>query len=202
MTDKEIIQALEYYQSIDIIKSGLDLINRQQAEISRLTTLAELGNKRANDYRIMRNRALKAEKEIERLNEEKAKFDNTILYDLEQVNKIVEKSIKKFAEELKKKQFCFGTLRGEKLVSRYAVDVSDIDNLVKEMTDKENEQHINSDSRQVEINKNAQSLVKSFAEKLKSQLSFGLEDKIPANVYSFVYITIDNLIKEMVGEQE
>lgn len=37
MTDKEIIQALEYYQSIDIIKSGLDLINRQQAEIERLT---------------------------------------------------------------------------------------------------------------------------------------------------------------------
>lgn len=37
MTDKEIIKALEYYQSIDIIKSGLDLINRQQATIERLT---------------------------------------------------------------------------------------------------------------------------------------------------------------------
>lgn len=36
MTDKEIIKVLEYYQSIDIIKSGLNLINRQQAEIERL----------------------------------------------------------------------------------------------------------------------------------------------------------------------
>jgi hypothetical protein len=107
MTDKEIIKALECYQSIDIVKSGLDLINRQQAEISeykdkcercgaktrvcienlqnniaekqaeieRLTTLSELGKMRADDYRVMRDRALKAEAEIERLEAFKSYFD-------------------------------------------------------------------------------------------------------------------------------
>ena len=48
-------------------KATLDLINRLQAENKRLSTLAELGNTRANDYRVMRDRALKAEAENERL---------------------------------------------------------------------------------------------------------------------------------------
>ena len=48
-----------------ICKSALDLINRLQAENKRLSTLAKIGNTRANDYRTMRDRALKAEAEVE-----------------------------------------------------------------------------------------------------------------------------------------
>ena len=47
--------------------NAAELIERQAAEIKRLSTLAELGNTRANDYRVMRDRALKAEAENERL---------------------------------------------------------------------------------------------------------------------------------------
>ena len=41
----------------------LDLINRQRAEIERLSTLAKLGNVRANDYRAMRDQAKNARAE-------------------------------------------------------------------------------------------------------------------------------------------
>ena len=50
-----------------LLTNALDLINRLQAENKRLSTLAKLGNTRANDYRVMRDRALKAEAENERL---------------------------------------------------------------------------------------------------------------------------------------
>lgn len=84
LTDKEIVKALECCPDAykcddcecrgycskdfeDIMKYALDLINRLQGENERLNKLAELGNMRANDYRVMRDRALKAEKEVERL---------------------------------------------------------------------------------------------------------------------------------------
>ena len=82
LTDNDIVKALEDWiknydgLAINFIKLGnaLELINhkdeelnRLQAENKRLSTLAELGNTRANDYRVMRDRALKAEAEIERL---------------------------------------------------------------------------------------------------------------------------------------
>lgn len=78
-------------QRTSTINHAIDLINRLQAKLEkcekvehfadktiatlqaenkRLSTLAELGNKRANDYRVMRDRALKAEAEIERLEAE------------------------------------------------------------------------------------------------------------------------------------
>jgi hypothetical protein len=43
----------------------LDLINRKNAENERLSVVAHLGNLRADGYRVMRDRALKAEAEIE-----------------------------------------------------------------------------------------------------------------------------------------
>jgi hypothetical protein len=84
MTDNEIIKALDYctQQGItsecercevkkgcrsELIVNALDIITRQKAEIKRLTTLAELGNVRANDYREMRDKLKKANAEIERL---------------------------------------------------------------------------------------------------------------------------------------
>jgi len=53
--------------SIEDIHSLSDQVNEQQEEIDRLSILTELGNTRANDYRVMRDRALKAEAEVERL---------------------------------------------------------------------------------------------------------------------------------------
>lgn len=48
----------------------IGIIERQCREIDRLNTLANLGNMRANDYRVMRNKALKAESENKTLREE------------------------------------------------------------------------------------------------------------------------------------
>lgn len=67
----------------ELMVDALDLINRKNAEIKRLTSLAELGNMRVNDYRVMRDRALKAEAMNERL--EKA-------YNQEYKEKIQQKS--------------------------------------------------------------------------------------------------------------
>lgn len=53
--------------SIEDIHSLSDQVNEQQEEIGRLSILAELGNTRANDYRVMRDRALKAEAENDEL---------------------------------------------------------------------------------------------------------------------------------------
>lgn len=92
LTDKKIVKALECcttngasckdcpaFVKVDrsnckkYFRGALDLINRLQSENKRLSVLAELGTKRADDYRVMRDRALKAEKEVERLktNEER-----------------------------------------------------------------------------------------------------------------------------------
>lgn len=85
MTDNEVIKALECcrdcedcsYDTTDcplgkelncftlMAENALDLINRQNAEIKRLNTLAKLGNMRANDYRAMRDKLKKANAEIE-----------------------------------------------------------------------------------------------------------------------------------------
>jgi hypothetical protein len=61
------IEALDF-----LIKESNKLVERQDKTIDRLKTLAELGNMRANDYRVMRDRALKAESEVKTLREEKA----------------------------------------------------------------------------------------------------------------------------------
>ena len=92
LTDAEIKKALENITSGGIspvgkyiitehtLKDALDLINRQQAENKRLSTLAELGNKRADDYRVMRDRALKAEAENERLFADNQKYLSVMLW--------------------------------------------------------------------------------------------------------------------------
>jgi hypothetical protein len=112
--------------------NALDLINRQKAEIERLTTLAELGNKRANDYRVMRDRAVKAEKEIERLMQIIEDKGGLILIEYAK-----SEAYKEFAERLKI------IMRDRYLNSdmRYSMFVTpeDIDNLLKEMVGEDNE---------------------------------------------------------------
>ena len=203
----------------ELIYKALDLINRQQAEIEKhKNNCKNCGAKTRTCIENLQNNITEKQAEIENLkiaNEHLATFNVEAQAEIERLQIRLRKerhqfedvskmysgiraeAIKEFTERLKEKGFPDESLNGEGIVY-----VADIDNLVKEMTNERIEQHTNSDSRQIEINKNAQSLVKSFAEKLKSQLSFGLEDKIPANVYSFVYVTIENLLKEMVSEDK
>lgn len=128
-TDEDIIKALEcckktgynfeeckqcpyggncYEGDVNFLQDIVDLINRQRAEIERLTVLAELGNVRANDYRAMRDKAKNARAE----------------------------AIKEFAERLKEKhrritdydEAGFGC-------QIFIVEEDYIDRLVKEMTE-------------------------------------------------------------------
>ena len=83
----------------------LDLINRQKAEIERLTTLAELGNIRANGYRAMRDKAKNAKAEA--------------------IKEFAERLKNRFTEKLGDKKESFFS---------YSVQ-REIDKLVKEMTE-------------------------------------------------------------------
>jgi hypothetical protein len=119
MTDAEIIKALECHADTDIktckicpydgqrmcghqlCRDGLDLINRQKAEIEaldflikesnkiaerqdkeieRLTVLAKLGNMRANDYRAMRDKCKTAKSEAIKEFAEKVKASRDVLF--------------------------------------------------------------------------------------------------------------------------
>jgi hypothetical protein len=163
MTDAEIIKALECctnsldcpadcplyeyagYCFLALHKPTLDLINRQKTEIERLKTLAELGNMRANDYRVMRDRALRAEADVEWLKKirttvndfwvelqglsiAKGKEKPTLEELLEYIEQAKAEAIREFAERLKERtKMPIGTLYGK------MVYIKDIDNLVKEM---------------------------------------------------------------------
>ena len=97
----------------------LEMCDRLQAENKRLTTLAELGNTRANDYRVMRDRALKAEAEIERLKKEVAYWETETKEARADIDQAVTEAYKEFAERLKKET--------------YILNHSGIDNLLKEL---------------------------------------------------------------------
>ena len=226
MTDKEIIKALECclsgkeelckecpfngecYGDVEyLIAYALGLINRQQEQLevaiagqeSLQKALAEKDREVAelnSDLKLLKN-------DYDCL---KANFDETVEKNKRLRDKVVgltaekDRLIKTFGECQAEVVRDFAErLKAELSFGKY-VQADHIDNLVKEMTNKESSNIINSDSRQTEINNKAHSSVRSFAEKLKYQLSLGLENKIPANVYSFVYCTVDNLVKEMVGD--
>ena len=140
----------------------LDLINRQKEEITKNENIIEAtGNlidalKKEIEALISGQETLQkyiAEKDaeieqykarilndteyIEKIEVEnrkqKAEIERLQKYNTDVAFKHYNDGVKEFAERLKKKQFCFGTLRGGKLVSRYAVDVSDIDKAYEEM---------------------------------------------------------------------
>lgn len=94
------------------IATDFDKASREtEKEIERLTTLAELGNMRANDYRAMRNKAKNARAE----------------------------AIKEFAERLKKKMYPYNGLdKKTYAINARAVEKA-IEDLVKEMTEEHNE---------------------------------------------------------------
>lgn len=125
MTDNEIKKAFEeHYKQVDkgysthleyggkgdeheekyiyMLCDTLDLINRLKAENERLSTLAKLGNTRANDYRVMRDRALKAEAENERLNNAIDEQDIEIASLWKRIEEAKTEAYKEFAERLKK----------------------------------------------------------------------------------------------------
>ena len=64
---KDVVCDASLNGKITTLRMVAEVLNRLQAENKRLSTLAKLGNTRANDYRVMRDRALKAEAEVERL---------------------------------------------------------------------------------------------------------------------------------------
>ena len=127
LTFEEIKKALEYLPDRILtetermaIENALDLINRQQAEIERLNV--ELVGMRGacNSYKMHYDNA---KAEIERLREN----NKAIMQPIADVHT---EAIKEFAEKLKDKHFSFGSLQGNKLVCKYAVELFDIDNLV------------------------------------------------------------------------
>ena len=73
-------------------------ISNQNKEIRRLTLLAELGNKRADDYRAMRDRALKAEEEVKQLKKE-VEHNYEIRREASSLLKTVEKNLPVCYEE-------------------------------------------------------------------------------------------------------
>ena len=96
LTDKEIIKALECCKRDFSMRNCLDCPYNKEKSAKCMSFMIE-------DALDLINRQ---QAEIEKLNEEKANFDNTILYDLEQVHKISEKSkteaIKELAEKTNK----------------------------------------------------------------------------------------------------
>ena len=171
LTDNEIVKALEchsrpsnscssncpYLMCEEVMctkklsKDALNLINRLQAENKRLSTLAELGDKRANDYRVMRDRALKAEAEIERLKDNgKLESENIILNALiemknDTINNLMKmvdmlesqlktakaEAVSEFVERLK--EYVFRADSHKDGFEHNAVDIDDVENLSKEL---------------------------------------------------------------------
>ena len=68
--------------------------------------------------------------EIEQWKEEANRYQTLWCEDVQTARA---EAIKEFAKKLKDKHFCFGSLQCDKLVSKYAVELFEIDNLVKEM---------------------------------------------------------------------
>ncbi|MBQ3543529.1 MAG: hypothetical protein IJA34_00830 [Lachnospiraceae bacterium] len=121
-------------------------ISNQNKEISRLTLLAKLGKKRADDYRAMRDRALKAEAELEKLKEASEEAVSCFhrmesLYNIKCMELKVAKAeaTKEFAERLNTTlagyEICF--IENQDWSARNTIQQisAEIYNLVKEMTE-------------------------------------------------------------------
>lgn len=132
MTDEDIIKALEYCNkpvreskctecafnhtykcTHNMLNATLDLINRQQAEIERLNE--KITTKDESNYYFM-GQLRTAREELQTAKHE---------------------AIKEFAEKLRKKCHNYYPSMDSYCVSRYAVEIADVDNLVKEMTEVE-----------------------------------------------------------------
>lgn len=157
-----------------------DMADTRQAEIKRLETLAELGNMRANDYRVMRNRAIKAEAEIERLKEDVSFGQRTCKEWAETCDELTEK--------------LNGAIAGQETLQKALAEK----NAEIERLRLENEELINS---RFGIELNTEKSHREWAgvrERAIEQFAERLKDKIGVNCDLVdVYEHIDNLVKEM-----
>lgn len=129
MTDNEIIKVLEDYKNSKILQTEngvisigdiLNLINRQKAENEKLNIEIQAMRGVANSYKA----------EVERLQKAIKVQDIMIEQQDYKIEAIKSEAIKEFAERLKEISY----LPNLSLTGEYVVDMSDIDNLVKEMT--------------------------------------------------------------------
>ena len=126
-------------QNLEIeLQSMRGAANSYKAENKRLSTLAKLGNMRANDYRVMRDRALKAEAENERMKNNVSSMAITLSNSAKATR---HEAYKEFAERLKEKEVVLydDSPYGDYYDSYSAVYISEIDNLLKELVGEKNE---------------------------------------------------------------
>ena len=121
MTDNEIIKALENCadgSGTGLIRATIDLISRQKAEIERLNTLCA-------DCSMIRGKTETISKLKEQIEYWQRGYNNL----RQELKTARTEAIKEFAERLKEfqKPVCFDE-------AFIAVDVEDIDRLVKELT--------------------------------------------------------------------
>ena len=207
MTDADIMKALECCADDSVIrckeclygvsifscrqmqlkKDSLDLINRQKAEIERMKTLAKLGNMRANDYRVMRDRALKAEAEVERLKEDVSFGQRTCKEWAEICDELTEKLNGAIAgQETLQKTLAEKNAEIEKLQA----DNSSMQSTLAKMS--------------VGVEQAKAEAIKEFEEKLKDNMNDipGMEYGSGDLYYLISKDFVDNLVKEMVGDAE
>ena len=110
-------------------------ISRLKAEVERLSTLAELGNTRANDYRVMRDRALKAESENERLKNHIQEGIDLAKQIPEMMELVKAEAYKEFAERAKEELYDWV---GADNSIRYPRIKRVLDNLLKELVGDDN----------------------------------------------------------------
>lgn len=146
MTDNEIIKALENAklvvndgdaETLAFFDSLIDFINRQKAEIEKLekenTVFREIIKKQDDEISALRKDLLKRENLEESFSKSVKQFDKR----LEKTVKLERaEAYKEFAARLKT-EYAKGMSWFKKKESYY-VDVSDIDNLVKEMVGDDN----------------------------------------------------------------
>ena len=143
MTDNEIIKALERISlysgfSDDVINTlldALDLIKQQRENIERLQSMNRAKLDTIHDLQADTNKLKEQlQVEIEQWKEEANKYQKLWCIAIDDIETAQSEAIKEFAERLKeKKQEVFTAVND----SSYAVTVYDIDNLAKEMEDKE-----------------------------------------------------------------
>jgi chromosome segregation ATPase len=134
--ENEVLEArIGVYETCNARKD--EAIKHLEAENERLNKLAELGNMRANDYRVMRDRALKAEAEIERLKKSLEQCEDNGEYWESKYKTAKAEAYKEFAKSIHKAITDYKDKKEMPMLpyTGYALDYVEekIDNLLKEL---------------------------------------------------------------------